>query len=127
MLAEERPSASSAPSQSILCLGLPKVPRERQNKDFADLRNLPEGVVALRDPGPTLDDLIKAVLTPEMEAINALIDALDRRTASGARSRKNVRDLVYDELNKARDAGRFDKSTKAIERLATMKWWGRAK
>ena len=126
MLAEERPPAPEAPHDNVICLGLPRLPRERWNDCSHDLRNLPEGVVPLRDPGPTLDEIMKAALSPEMEAIHALIEALDRRTASGRRSRTQVRDLVYQNLEKARrDDGRFAKSTKAIERLVTMKWWER--
>ena len=124
MPAEERALAPD-PRPNVLSLGLPGVPRDRQNEGFADLRNLPERVVALRDPGPSWEDRIKASLTPEMEAINALIDALDHRTRSGKRSRRKVRDLVYDQLERHRFKPGRAKVMRAIETLVTMKWWER--
>ncbi len=123
MLAEERQSAPNAPPDNILRLGLPALPRRSRTRVSVDLRNLPKGVVPLRHPGPTQEESVKAVLSPEMEAIFALIYALDERTPSGKQSARSVRDRVIARLSLVNVKGDRRMADKALERLVTMKWW----
>ena len=125
MLAEERPPAPEAPHDNVHHLGWPRPPRERWGHTSHDLRNLPDGVVPLRHPGPTQEEAVKAVLSPEMEAIFALIHALDERTPSGRLKTGSVRDRVLARLQLANVKGDRRMADKALERLVTMRWWER--
>ncbi len=125
MLAEERPPAPKAPHDNVVRLDRPGAPRRRRPFHINDLRNLPDRVVPIRHPGPTQEEKIKAVLSPEMEAIFALIHALDERTPAGRVKTGSVRDRVLARLQLANVKGDRRMADKALERLVTMKWWER--
>lgn len=84
---------------NILRPTFPPIPADRR-PCRADLHNLPEGVVALRPPlMPPEPEPVR--LSAEMEAIHALVQVLDQRTASGRRSSAKVRDRLFAQLTKA--------------------------